>query len=138
MPVSFHILPDRALAYVRFEGLITVPEAGAAFAEYAAHPDMRPDQRHLLDLSRVTGWTKDFAALLELHAAQLDVLLEATHEILYVYYAPDDPARSLAQMAVRSWDEVPGVIATLQENEAGALNILGQPETTIDALLQTT
>lgn len=136
MPVSFKILPDRALAYVRFEGVITVPEASAAFADYAADPEMRPDQRHLLDMSRVTGWTTDFPALFELHASQLDVLMTAQHEILWVYFAPAEPARSLVQLAVRSWGEVPGLIVTLEENEAGALEILGLRENTIEALLQ--
>jgi len=136
MPVFFRILPERGLLYVRFEGDLTVDEATQAYAEYTRHPDMRPGQKQLLDMERVTGSTPDFTALMELHARQLDVLLSAKHEILYVYYAPAGPAQALARLAIRSWDEVPGVVALLQQTEADTLHVLGQPETAIHTMLQ--
>ena len=42
----------------------------------------------------------------------------------------------MARMILRSWEDVPGVIPLLSETEADALQVLGQPEQTIDALLQ--
>lgn len=136
MPVSFRILPARSLVYVRFAGRITVAEAAAAFGAYAEDPARAPDHKHLLDFARVTGWAKDFPALMQLHASQLDVLLGAREEILYVYYAPPGPARPLVRLALQTWEEVPGVVALVQETEAGALELLGQPERSFAALLQ--
>lgn len=136
MPVSFRILPARGLVYVRCEGEFTVSGAAEAFAAYARHPEMKPDQKHLLDLSRLTGWPRDYAGLMRLHAGQIDVFAHARHEILYVYYAPEGPGRSFARLAMRSWDDTPGVVTALQETEADALHVLGQPERTIGALLE--
>lgn len=136
MPVSYRILPARGLVFVRFEGRITVDEAGAAFAAFTRDPDRGPVHKHLLDFSGVTGWTADFPGLMRLHAGQLDVLRDAHQEILYVYHAPEGPARPLARVLLPSWEEVPGVVALLQDTEAGALDLLGQPETSFAVLLQ--
>ncbi len=136
MSIEFRILPERGLVYIRYAGVITFPETAQAFGAYMQHPDMRPGQKQLVDLSRVTDWDKDFAGLLQLQAEKADAFLGSGHETHFVYFAPTEHTRVMARMILRSWEDVPGVIPLLQETEADALHVLGQPEATIDALLQ--
>ncbi|MEZ5722803.1 MAG: hypothetical protein R3D59_15245 [Paracoccaceae bacterium] len=75
--------------------------------------------------------------LLKLQAGKADAFLGAGHEVHFVYYAPSEHTQQMARMVLRSWDDVPGVIPLLAETEADALQVLGQPEQTIDAMLQT-
>jgi len=137
MPIEFRILPDRGLVYVRYEGHISFDETGRAFGAYMQHPDMRLGQKQLVDLARVTDWDRDFTQLLKLQAGKADAFLGAGHEVHFVYYAPSEHTQQMARMVLRSWDDVPGVIPLLAETEADALQVLGQPEQTIDAMLQT-
>ena len=137
MAIEFRILPDRGLVYVRYEGHISFDETGRAFGAYMQHPDMRLGQKQLVDLARVTDWDRDFTQLLKLQAGKADAFLGAGHEVHFVYYAPSEHTQQMARMVLRSWDDVPGVIPLLAETEADALQVLGQPEQTIDAMLQT-
>ena len=134
--IDFRILPARGLVYVRYEGVIHFADTARAFETYMNHPDMRPGQKQLVDLARVTDWDRDYAWLLKLQASKADAFMGARHEILFVYYAPTEHTQMMARMVLRSWDDVPGVIPLLHETEAGALDVLGQPEKTFDALLQ--
>ena len=136
MPISFRILPGRGLVYVRYAGHISFSETAQAFGEYMRHPDMRLGQQQLIDLSLVTDWVRDFGALLKLQAQKADAFLGAGHEVLFVYLAPSDRTQPMARMVLRSWEDVPGVIPLIAETEADALEVLGQPERTIDAMLQ--
>jgi len=136
MPIDFKILPERGLVYIRYAGVITFPETAQAFGRYMQHPDMRPGQKQLVDLARVSDWERDFSGLLKLQASKADAFLGSGHETHFVYYAPTELTQAMARMILRSWEDVPGVIPLLQETEADALHVLGQPETTIDALLQ--
>ena len=72
MPIDVRILPKRGLVYVRYEGGISVPETAEAFGAYMQHPDMRPGQKQLIDLTRVTDWDRDFAGLMRLQAGKAD------------------------------------------------------------------
>lgn len=136
MPISFTILPARGLSYVRYEGIITFAETAQAFAAYMQHPDMRPGQKQLVDLSRVIDWQRDFPGLVKLQAGKADVFNGSFHDTLFVYYAPNPHTQMMARAILRSWEGVPGIIPVLQDTEFDALQVLGQPEPTFDALLQ--
>ena len=136
MPVWFRILPARGLSYVRYEGVVRFAETGEAIAAYMRDPEMRPGQNQLIDLGSVTDWDRDFAELLRLQAIKADAFLGAGHEVHFVYYAPTARTLPMARMVLRSWEDVPGVIPLIAETEADALEVLGQPERTFDALLQ--
>ena len=68
MPVAFRILPRSGLVYVRFEGRLLIDEIMDAFQEYTRHPDARPAQKQLVDLSRVTSVSWDYVKLMKLQA----------------------------------------------------------------------
>lgn len=137
MPVDYRILNRRGLVYVRYSGHVRFSETAQAFASYTRDPDMRPGQKQLIDLSRVTEWDRDFASLLKIQAAKADLFVAAGHETHFVYFAPTEHTQVMARMVLRSWDDVPGVIPLLQTTEADALHVLGQPEHSFEALLQT-
>lgn len=136
MSISFRILPDRGLVFVRYEGVIHFADSERAVAAYAADPEARPGQKQLVDLAAVTGWERNFPRLMRLQTAKAEVFLGSRHDLLIVYHAPSVRTRELARLTLRSWDGVPGVVPLVQETEAGALNVLGQPETSFAALSQ--
>ncbi|TDK49882.1 hypothetical protein [Antarcticimicrobium luteum] len=134
MSVSFRIFPDRGLVVVRYRGFARLDDTLAAFAEYAAHPESRPGQKQLVDLSGISGYETDFTKLMEVQARKADVFAAEGAETLMVYLAPSKQTRDLAQLVLRSWEPFDSVIALIQEDEAQALELLGQPERSLDAL----
>ena len=135
MSISFQILPDRGLVYVRYTGVARVVDSFAAFMDYRNHPDFRPGQRHLVDLSRVTSFEKDFVRVLELQSLKAETFLDTSADTLMVYFAPSDATLRMARLAANSWSTTPHVIPLVAINEAGALELLGCPERDIASLL---
>lgn len=134
MSVSFRIFPNRGLVFVRYAGFARLDDTLAAFAEYARHPDCRPGQKQLVDLSGITGYEADFTKLMEIQAKKADVFAAEGVETLMVYFAPGQKLRDLAQLVMRSWEPFDSVVALIQDDEAQALELLGQPERSFDAL----
>ena len=135
MAVEFRIFPRRGLVYVRYTGTAIISESAEAFAAYMKHPDFRPGQKQLVDLSRVTAVEQNYAEILALQAQKADAFLADGAQTILVYYAPTPLAFRVATMIVRSWDGLDRLVALVQETEAQTLELLGQPERTLDALL---
>ena len=135
MSVDFRILPRRGLVYIRYEGLATVRDSLAAFDRYARHPDCRPGQKQLVDLSRITAYDRDFPKLFELQARKADVFMAEGAQTLVMYYAPTKITQEIAHLVERSWEPFPAVVALVQANEADALALLGQKEPSFEELL---
>ena len=134
MSPDFHIFPDRGLVVVRYGAQADADSTGRAFARYMAHPDYRPGQRQLVDLSAVEHVVYDFAGLLKLQAHKADGLMPEQGETLIVYLAPTPATVQMAQFIERSWSGIAGVVPIVVESEAEALALLGQPETSVAAL----
>ncbi|MBV7410003.1 hypothetical protein [Maritimibacter sp. DP1N21-5] len=136
MPGSYTILPERGLVYVRYEGFITLDEANTMFADYTRNPDSHPGQKQLVDLSRVTDWERDFFRLMKMQAEKAEVFLDPKNpQFMMILYAPTARTQEVGRHFVASWQGVRGIVVSLQHDEAGALAILGQPESSFDALL---
>ncbi len=134
MPGQYRIFPDRGLIYIRYEGLVTLTEAEALFAEYMAHPDAHPRMKRLFDLSRVDTWDVDFIRLMTVHAENAKAFTENGGEAFIVVYAPTKIAHDLARLITEPWAGIPGMVTSIQPDEATALTILGQAENSFDAL----
>ncbi|WP_254656006.1 hypothetical protein [Wenxinia marina] len=126
--MTFRIFPERGLVYVRYEGFADLDGTAEAFAAYAAHPDFRPGQRQLVDLSGVTGFDRDFVKLIRLQAQKAGEFGTGATQTLIVYYAPTAESREMAALIQRSWAHIPSVVTRVQETEAGTLEVLGEPE----------
>jgi hypothetical protein len=135
LPLTFRILPDLGLSYVRYAGHVTVAEAAEAIAAYFAHPDFRPGQKQLVDLAAVTSFERNYPELLALQAAKLERFGAAGADMLLAYHAPGQLARDMAMLIVRSWDGMPGVVARVLAAEHECLALLGLPHATFDDLL---
>ena len=135
MSIHFHILRQRGLVYVRYSGVARVVDSFAAFMDYRNHPDFRLGQRHLVDLSRVTSFEKDFVRVLELQSLKAETFLGGAAETLMVYFAPTPATLKMARLAANAWSGTPSVVALVINAEAEALSILGCPETRISDLL---
>ena len=136
MPASFQILPAANLVYVRYSGLMRVEDSLKAFGAYAAHPDARPGQRHLIDLSRITDMERDFAKIMQLQATKGADLAMREVETLMVYFANTAVSLKAAALAKNGWSASQGVIAIVQDTEETALAALGLAAASFDALLE--
>lgn len=138
MPVSFRIFPNRGLVYVRYEGEANFENSSTVFEQYTRHPDCRPGQKQLLDLSRLTGIITSYPDLMKLQARKADLFITGHSETLIVYYAPTEIARRVANIMERTWDNVPGVVPLVVEQEEQALSLLGQTERSLGELMAKT
>lgn len=137
VPASFTILPVRGLVYVRYSGYVALDEVFRIVGEYERHPARRPGQKHLVDLADITGFEHDILTLMKLQARKADIFTATAAPSLIVYLAPSPLAMTMAQLTMRSWEGNDLVVVRLQEDEAGALDLLGLPERTVEALLKT-
>ncbi|MBO9396861.1 hypothetical protein J7399_11685 [Shimia sp. R9_1] len=135
MSVSFKILSSLGVVYVRYEGFANMSDTLTAFAEYAQHPEFRPGQKQLVDLTHLTGWDEDFLELMKIQAQKADAFTGNNAQTLIVYLAPTPAGQKLARIALRSWEPFPAVVPMVQEKEQPALSILGLPYDTINQLL---
>ena len=137
MALEFDIIPDRGLVLVRYSGHATIDDTMAATRAYVAHPNYVAGQKQLVDLTRIDSYEKDYVRFMEMQAGKADRLANAGVQSVVVYIAPTAVAQEVAMMFTRSWDDVKNVVALVQNSEAEALEILGQPEKSIRALLET-
>ncbi|MCR9110110.1 hypothetical protein [Marivita sp. XM-24bin2] len=137
MPAQFQILPQQNLVYVRYSGVMLVEDSLKAFGAYAQHPDARPGQRHLIDLSRITDMERDFARIMQLQATKAADLAMRETETLMVYFANTPVSLRAAALAKNGWSASQGVIAIVQESEEAAMQALGLSFDRFDDLLQT-
>jgi hypothetical protein len=112
-----------------------VEDSLKAFGAYAKHPDARPGQRHLIDLSRITDMERDFARVMQLQATKGADLAMRETETLMVYFANTPASLKAAALAKNGWSASQGVIAIVQETEEAALAALGLAAASINALL---
>ncbi|MEY8840091.1 hypothetical protein AB9K41_13785 [Cribrihabitans sp. XS_ASV171] len=119
MTISVRILPELSLVYIRYSGLALVAEGADAFAAYLRHPDFRPGQRQLVDLSAVTEVERDFPRLFRLQAEKAAAFMGHEHPVMLVYLAPNEISLGMARLIERSWEGLDGVLvrvaSTLQE-----------------------
>lgn len=127
MPISYSVLSDRDLALAIYEGQITAAERAEMITDVVRHRSFRPDQMHLVDLSAVTGWDADLEAAVTSGDVRQDWSRQ-NQQTLCVYYAPSETARALAEILAKAWEDNPGVVPLVLDDEAEALAILGQTE----------
>lgn len=126
MPTKLRILPDIGLCYVRFEGCLRPAESHAAFRAYISDPDSRPGQKQFVDLSAVTEFEPDYAALMAMQADMVGFLLAAPlPQTLIAFYAPTRLSQFLAALAQRPWRGVDPVVTRTCDTELAALEFLG-------------
>lgn len=138
MPVDVHILAQRGIVYVRYSGHITLSESRDAFHGYLAHPDCRPGQRHLVDLGRITSAEQDHLGMMQLQADKATLLKSLGVETFMVFLAPTPELRALAHHFLRAWDGIEHIVGRILTDEEHALQVLGQPETSIAEMLAVT
>ncbi len=137
MPVSFQILKNKGLVYVRYEGIAGLDDTMRPFAEYAQHPDCRPGLKQFVDFSAVTEVHMDFPGLMKIQAQKAGVFMNGPAETLIIYLAPSPMTQNLAHSIVRSWEPYPSVVPVVIREEVEAMSILGLSETSIEQLLAT-
>jgi hypothetical protein len=136
VPITYTILPDRGLVYVRYTGIVDFAETGALFAAYLRDPAYRPGQKQLIDFSAVTGFDSDYTRLMAVQAKKAESFVLPGTETLIVYYAPTPETFRIARFALHSWEDAPGVIVRVLTEPAAIRAFLGLPEGSLAALLE--
>ena len=128
MPMSVQVLQDHNLLILKATGLLTVKDIRTAFETYATHPQARPGQHIINDLSRLTEAQIDYDRRLQLQTTMEPILALNTAPRTYVMYAPTKQSRDLAETLTRGyWASTPGITMALVETEAQALQLLDLP-----------
>ena len=135
MPVSFQILPLRQLILFTYSGMVGLQESMDAVGACVHHPDYRSWFRQLCDLSRVTGFERNFPKLLRMHAKFAEDLQPHGHDLIVLFYAPTPAGQAMAKTARKSWEGLNAVIVLIHDHEAEALALLGLPENKLSALM---
>ena len=138
MPVQFRILSERGLVYVQYAGHAGVQEGFEAFAAYLMHPEYRPGQKQLVDLSAVTDLEQDFPRLFELQAGKAAAFMAGMDPVLLVYLAPTEISLKMARLIQRSWEGLDGAIVRVATDWDGAMDILGLRRDALDGVLTRT
>lgn len=124
MSVRYRIFPEHGLVFVVYEGFALFADTAEAFGHFMQNPDFRPGLKQLVDVSRVTGYEKDYQKLLALQARKAEAFVDGPQSLM-VYYAPTQAGLELARLASRSWEELGVVVPVVQRTEADALTVLG-------------
>lgn len=124
MAVEFQIQSDHNLVFVSFRGHVTVSETMAAFDKYANHPDFRPGQTQLVDLSQVKSYERDFTKIMALQAHQTEAFLGSENRPYLMFIAPNKLTRGMAMAAVRSWQHLNAVVPLVVSSIAEAAEVL--------------
>lgn len=138
MPASFRILKQYGLVYVKYHGQITLNDTMEVFGQYLQHPDRGPGQKHIVDFSDITGWDADYVELMAVQAKKAEAFMGHAAQTMIVYYAPNELGRSIAQLAINSWEPFPSVVPTFQDSQEATLSILGLDHTEFAELLDQT
>jgi hypothetical protein len=135
MAVSYRILPEHALVYVRYEGTAGLEDGFKAFEAYLRDPQCRPGQKQFIDLSGITEIERDFPKLMAFQAFKAMQFVAPAQQTLLVYYAPTKVSQVMANLSLRSWAGFDHVAARMMEDEAAAMAFLGLRGTRIAELL---
>lgn len=138
MPVSFRIIKNLGLVYMRYQGFARMSDSGKMFQSYIRHPDFKHGQKQLVDLSGMTGWDQDYVQMMQIQAQKADVFMGGGAQTLIVFYAPSDLSRHAAQLGMHTWESFLSVVPIVQETQADALAILGLPYPSFDNMLAQT
>ncbi|WP_435259114.1 hypothetical protein ACSBLW_04910 [Thioclava sp. FR2] len=135
MAVSYKILKEFDVVYVKYVGPPEILAAIALFESYQRDPDCRPGQKHFVDLSDISEPVGDYIEMMKFMAKMADQFTQDSPQTLLVCYAPTPLSRKVAIMGQKSWDKVDQVVYRVIEDEAAALAFLGLTAKSVADLL---
>lgn len=138
MPVTLRILNSHGLVFVRYQGVATLHDTLEVFGEYLSHPDCRPGQKHLVDMSGITGWDGNYVDLMSMQAHKATAFVNQAAQTLIAYYVPTEIGRTIGQLVMNSWEPFPSVVPILVDSEETALSTLGVDCSSFSELLAST
>lgn len=136
MSVRVTLLPRRNLLVATYSGVAGLAETVAAAEAAARHPDFHPAMRHLVDVSAITDYERDFPGFFAMQARVMDSFAPEPHGLVIAFFAPSRVGQQMAELARRSWDGLDHAIIRIFDHEEAALDFLGLAEERIGALLE--
>ena len=125
MTVSFKILKECNVVYVKYSGPPNIRAAISLFEAYRRDPDCRAGQKQFVDLSEISEPVGDYIEMMKFMAKMADQFTLNGPQTLLVCYAPTPLSRRVAMMGQKSWDNVDQVVYRIIEDETAALAFLG-------------
>ena len=134
MPVSIDVFQEPSLIYLVSTGVITDADSSVAFETYATHPNARPGQNILNDLSALKESRIEYAKRMRLQSVMEPILSMGGERRRYVMFAPNERAKALAENYMTFWQPVPQMDLMIAGFEAEALDLLDLEYSSFDAL----
>lgn len=125
MPLTYTILPDLGVVYVKYWGVLNIAETVETFTRFTQDPDFRPDLRHLVDLAEVVEYERSFTELMKLQALKASALEPGPSPAYLIYYAPTRLSLTLAHQILKSWDGLDHLVARVVQSQDEALMLAG-------------
>ncbi len=125
MTVNFKILSKINLVHIKYVGFADFASTLSAARACTNDPRFSPSLPHFFDLGDVTGFEQDFAGFFAMQAELANTYPPEENDHLGVYFAPDGPAREMAELARKSWDGVPHMVLRILDDYDLALGVLG-------------
>lgn len=128
MAVSYEIIPEIGIVYVRYWGVAEFHDTIETFARFAQDPQFSPHLKHLVDLAGVVEYDRNYPELMKLQAGKVDTLSMGAGPSYLIYYAPTRISQSMARMILKSWDGLSSIVGRMATDEGEALEMLGVPQ----------
>lgn len=125
MPVTFKILQDPLLVYIRYSGHLVTSDIRDAVTQFAQGGAAYHGQPHLFDLSRVTSSDINYPEFFAFMGQLADVYPMSKGENLFVFYAPDGPPAALSQILRKPFEQTPTMLVRAASTREQAFDILG-------------
>ena len=134
MAVTFRILPQYGIISVRYVGIAGVQETSRALAALHIHPDFRVHYRHVVDLSQMTGYERDYPAIMALQAKAAEHFLPPDSGPFIVHHAPTPVSQAMARVVMRTWEAVPNSVVVMFAEAQEVMEFLGLPGLPLQSL----
>ena len=126
MSVSYTILPDLGLHYVRYWGHHQTLQTDTLIEDYRRDRLVRPGLRSILDFSRILSAELDISKRRKQMELLYGMFKDPAVDWCITYYCPTDVSRSLTDMQQKMWEarsDVDFLLATRIEPIATKLGL---------------
>ena len=136
MAVAVRILDRYNLVYVKY-GVIASPSAALTlFESYTSDDRYQPLQHHLVDLSAVEDYERNYPAMMQLFARLMDAAPPARAAPVLGMYAPSPIAAEFAHFAIAALRDTDRLVVLINDAEDRLLESMGLAPRSIAELLK--
>ena len=135
MSVFVKVIPHANLVYVKHAAVASSAAALKAFTRYMEAEDFAPLQHHLVDLTDVQEFEKDYPSIMQLTARLIDSAPPARVPPIMGVLAPTPAGQEYAQLSIRALGKSNRLTIFVDEDERRLMETMGLRARSIEQLL---